>query len=54
MIWEMKKYSESHPKFKRALFNSVIDFLNENLYISKNQFNGLRKIYYAFKMDLKK
>jgi hypothetical protein len=53
IIQKIKKYGETHKKFNTGYTESIEEYLEENEFITCNQFNSLVKIFYAFKMDKK-
>ena len=53
IIPEIIKYAQSHKSFKTSYLESVMDFLNQNEFVTSGQYNPLVKIYYAFRMDEK-
>lgn len=48
---EIDRYAAKNKRFDMSYTNSVWEYLEKNGYITSNQFNGLVKIYYAFRMD---
>jgi hypothetical protein len=48
---QIKKFSKKNPRFKSDFVESVTFFLDSKGYITSNQYNGILKTYYSFKMN---
>jgi hypothetical protein len=51
IIKEILKYSEKYPRYKTDYINSIIEYMDNNGFITSSQYNSLVKSYYAFRMD---
>ena len=51
---DILEYAKNHKNFKTDYTKSLIEFLEENGFITSSQYNGLVRIYYSFRMHVKK
>lgn len=51
ILGEIAKYAKFHKHFNCAYVSSVIEFAEENGFITSGQYNALVKIYYAFRIN---
>lgn len=50
ILHEITNYVEGKKSFDRDFLDSVIEFFNENGYVSSGQYNALVNVYYSFQM----
>jgi curved DNA-binding protein CbpA len=51
LIKDILKYAKNNPKYKKDYIESIMEFINNNGFITSAQYNSLVKTYYAFRMD---
>jgi hypothetical protein len=51
-LYEIREYKRQHYEFKSAFVDSVLEFVNQEGFISANQYNILVEIYYFNNMHI--
>lgn len=51
ILEELFAYAFTKEKFDQKYLNSIENFLENNGYITENQYNTLVKIYYAYRLN---
>ena len=51
LLSDVMEYGLHHKRFDLSFCESVAEFLDENGYITSQQYNALRRVYHSFRME---